>query len=167
MLIRSEAPADLLPIDRLLKKAFPTKAEAKLVMSLRENGHNTLSMVACNDEGKIVAHVMFSPVTIGGMDTGVQGLAPLCVHPDYRKQGIAVSLVKEGLEILRELSYPACVVLGDPAYYEQFGFTAANTFGFHCKWDVPQEAFMATEIIENAFENLQGIVDYCPEFDEL
>ncbi|WP_028023814.1 GNAT family N-acetyltransferase [Enterovibrio calviensis] len=167
MLIRSEAPADLLPIDRLVKKAFPTPAEAKLVMSLRENGHNTLSLVACTDEGKVVAHAMFSPVTIGGQDTGVQGLAPVCVHPDYRKQGIAAALIKEGFEILCEFGYPACVVLGDSAYYSRLGFMAADSFGFHCKWDVPAEAFMAIELIDGAFDSLQGLVDYCPEFDEL
>ncbi|MCV6002885.1 GNAT family N-acetyltransferase, partial [Escherichia coli] len=31
MLIRTEAPADILTIDRLLKHAFPTEAEAELV----------------------------------------------------------------------------------------------------------------------------------------
>lgn len=41
MLIRSEAPADILPIDRLLKTVFETEAEAKLVMRLRENGNRT------------------------------------------------------------------------------------------------------------------------------
>lgn len=37
MLIRTEAPADILAIDRLLKSVFETEAEADLVMTLREN----------------------------------------------------------------------------------------------------------------------------------
>ena len=36
MLIRSEAPADIMPIDNLLKSVFDTEAEAELVMRLRE-----------------------------------------------------------------------------------------------------------------------------------
>lgn len=36
MLIRTEAPADILTVDRLVRSAFDTEAEAKLVMSLRE-----------------------------------------------------------------------------------------------------------------------------------
>lgn len=52
MLIRTEAPADLLAIDALLKTVFPTDAEANLVMALRENGRLTLSLVACSEEGK-------------------------------------------------------------------------------------------------------------------
>ena len=49
MLIRTEAPADILAVDRLLKSAFETETEADLVMRLRENGRRTLSLVACND----------------------------------------------------------------------------------------------------------------------
>ncbi|MFA0071550.1 GNAT family N-acetyltransferase, partial [Vibrio breoganii] len=77
MLIRTEAPADILVIDRLLKSVFETDAEANLVMSLRENSHLTLSLVACSDEGEVVGHLMFSPITLHGDDHNWQGLAPL------------------------------------------------------------------------------------------
>lgn len=167
MLIRSEALADLLAIDKLLHKTFPTDAEAKLVMSLRENGHNTLSLVACNDEGKVVGHVMFSPVEVGGQDIGVQGLAPLSVHPDYRQQGIAEQLVKEGLETLHEFGYPACVVFGDPAYYARFGFKPASEFALHYNGDAPVEAFMAMELEPASFAHCRGEVTYSREFDAL
>ncbi|MGF1708055.1 GNAT family N-acetyltransferase [Enterovibrio baiacu] len=167
MLLRSEAPADLLPIDRLVKKAFETDAEANLVMTLRENGHNTLSLVACNDDGKVVGHIMFSPVIVGGQDTGIQGLAPVCVHPDYRNQGLASEMVREGFEILREFGYPACVVLGDPAYYSRVGFVPASQYSLNCKWDVPADAFMAIELLDGAFIDAKGLVEYCAEFDAL
>ena len=77
MLIRTEAPADILTIDLLVKSVFDTTAEAKLVMSLRENSHLTLSLVACNDDGELIGHCLFSPVTINGEDIAWQGLAPL------------------------------------------------------------------------------------------
>lgn len=41
MLIRTEAPADILVVDQLLKNVFATEAEADLVMALRENGQRT------------------------------------------------------------------------------------------------------------------------------
>ena len=52
MLIRTEAPADILTIDRLVRATFETEAEARLVMSLRENSHLTLSLVACTEDRK-------------------------------------------------------------------------------------------------------------------
>lgn len=104
MLIRTEAPADILAVDRLLKSAFETETEADLVMRLRENGRRTLSLVACNDEGELVGHVMFSPVTLNGEDLNWQCLAPLAIKADYRRQGLAAELVKEGLESLKSLA---------------------------------------------------------------
>lgn len=73
MLIRTEVPADILTIDALLRYTFDTEAEADLVMTLRENGHMTLSLVACNDDGEVVGHIFFSPVTVSGQDLGWQG----------------------------------------------------------------------------------------------
>ncbi len=167
MLIRTEAPADLLAIDRLLKTAFPTEAEADLVMRLRENGKLTLSLVACSDEGEVVGHVMFTPMQVKGEEMLWQGLAPLSVHQDYRKQGIGARLVEEGLTSLRELGYNGCFVLGDPEYYQRFGFKEASEYGFVAQWELPQGVFRALPLSDDAFEGHQGVVEYSNEFSEV
>ncbi|WP_122046000.1 GNAT family N-acetyltransferase [Vibrio atlanticus] len=167
MLIRTEAPADILVIDRLLKSVFKTDAEANLVMSLRENSHLTLSLVACSDEGEVVGHLMFSPLTLDGDDHNWQGLAPLAVKEEFRNQGIAKSLVEDAFSTLVDFGYPACVVLGDPAYYGRFGFKAASEFGLSCVWDVPEGAFQAIELVEGAFAGHSGEIAYSPEFNDL
>lgn len=165
MLIRTEAPADLLVIDRLVKSAFETEYEANLVMTLRENSHLTLSLVACTDDGEIVGHVMFSPVTLDGVDLNWQGLAPLTVKEGYRRQGIAAQLVKEGLLELAEFGYPACVVLGNPHYYAQLGFKAAEDHQFRCVWDVPKGAFRIIELEPNVLKGRSGLIEYSAEFE--
>ena len=167
MLIRTEAPVDILPINRLVKSAFESDSEANLVMTLRENSHLTLSLVACNDEGEVIAHAMFSPVFVDGEDCHWQGLAPLCVKEEYRNQGIAESLVKEGMSSLLQFGYPVCVVLGDPKYYSRFGFTSASQHGFHCQWDVPEGAFQIVELCPDQLASKSGLIEYCPEFNEL
>lgn len=167
MLIRTEAPADILTVDQLLKSAFETDAEAKLVMQLRENGHRTLSLVASTDDGEIIGHVMFSPVTLKGEDYNWQGLAPLAVKEEYRGQGIAKQLVEEAFSSLLELGYPACVVLGDPAYYGRFGFVPGEQYNMQCQWDVPKGAFQVIELRSGEFEGRDGVIEYCPEFLKL
>ncbi|MDR9830785.1 N-acetyltransferase [Vibrio sp. FNV 38] len=167
MLIRTEAPADMLVIGRLLRETFETEAEANLVQTLRENGRFTLSLVACTDEGKIVGHLLFTPVEIDGHDVSWQGLAPLCIHPDYRKQGIARKLIEEGCISLAELGYNGSVVLGDPDFYGKFGFEAAEKHDFYCQWDVPKGAFQIKPLIDGAFDGYQGQIRYCSEFAEL
>ncbi len=164
MLIRTEVPADLLQIDKLLKSVFETEAEANLVMSLRENSHLTLSLVACTDEGEIVGHTLFSPVALSGEQLGWQGMAPVAVKSAYRKQGIASQMIKEGLHTLYEFGYKACVVLGDPAFYGRFGFIDATEFDMRCRWDVPQGAFRVIELAEGECSGKSGLVEYSPEF---
>ncbi len=167
MLIRTEAPADILAVDQLLKSAFETEAEANLVMRLRENGHRTLSLVASSDEGDVAGYVLFSPVTINGEDRNWQGLAPLAVKEEFRGQGIAKRLIEEAFSSLLELGYPACVVLGDPAYYGRFGFEASEQHGMHCQWDVPKGAFQVIQLRSGEFEGQSGLIEYCPEFTQL
>jgi putative acetyltransferase len=167
MLFRTEAPADILPIDRLLKASFETDAEANLVMSLRENSRLTLSLVACNDEGEVVGYVMFTPVFVEGHELTWQGLAPLAVREDHRNQGIAETMVKEAFETLIDFGYGACVVLGNPDYYSRLGFESAENKGLKCKWDVPAGAFQVHSLIDGALGEVTGLVNYCPEFDEL
>ncbi|MBF8999227.1 GNAT family N-acetyltransferase [Vibrio nitrifigilis] len=122
MLIRTEAPADILSIDRLLKETFETEAEAQLVMSLRENGHFTLSLVACTDEGDVIGHAVFSPLHIDGEESSWQGIAPICVKPEFRHQGIGSQLIREGLDSLSELGYPGCITSENSEFWSQLGF---------------------------------------------
>ncbi|MBD1576111.1 MULTISPECIES: GNAT family N-acetyltransferase [Vibrio] len=169
MQIRTEAPADILTIDSLLKNAFPSKDEAKLVRALRENSRFTLSVVACSDEGQVIGHALFTPVTLDGEDFGWQGLAPVAVHPQYRKQGIAEQLIKYGFDSLYELGYSACVVLGDPNYYARFGFQDGEPMGLVSIYNSMPEyqagAFQVLQLIEDCFTSKAGLVEYSPEFN--
>ncbi|MGF1713711.1 GNAT family N-acetyltransferase [Photobacterium chitinilyticum] len=167
MLIRTEAPADILPIDSLLKAVFDTEAEAKLVMKLRENGNRTLSLVACSDEGEVVGHLLFSPVTVDGQDANWQGLAPLAVKPEYQRQGVGLALMEEAKSILAELGYPVTVVLGHSDYYPKVGFVKASEHGLRCSWPVPDEAFMVLELIPGSLAETVGLVEYCSEFSDM
>jgi putative acetyltransferase len=165
MLIRTEAPADILSIDSLLKASYPTHAEAELVMSLRENGRFTLSLVACSDEGQVIGYALFTAVTIGGEELNWQALEPIAVLPEARGEHIGQQLIAEGLETLAELGYPVCVVVGDDAYYKQSGFVAADAFNLSCNRHAATSEFQINELLPNSVILQQGEVSYSPEFD--
>ncbi|KJG58512.1 acetyltransferase [Photobacterium kishitanii] len=167
MLIRSEAPADILLIDALLKSVFETDAEANLVMRLRENGCRTLSLVACTDDGEVIGHAFFSPVTVAGQETNWQGLAPLAVREDHRHQGVGLALLAEAQATLADFDYPTVVVLGDPNYYQQAGYQPALKHGLTCSWPDTEEAFMVLEVVPGSVKQYQGLVEYCEEFNAL
>ncbi|MTI16808.1 N-acetyltransferase [Rhodobacteraceae bacterium RKSG542] len=130
MIIREEGPDDVKKLREMVYEAFkdhprhepnaePTEHE--IVDTLRDDGALALSLVAV-DEGTLVGHVAFSPITIDGKDHDWFGLGPVAVIQTSREKGIGAALVQEGLEILRSRGAGGCVVLGDPSFYCRYGF---------------------------------------------
>ncbi|QRM55524.1 N-acetyltransferase [Sinorhizobium sp. BG8] len=163
MIIRTERPADIAPIHALTAAAFAghpysSGTEPFIIDRLREADALTLSLVAEID-GEIVGHVAFSPVAIDGKHRGWYGLGPLSVAPARQRQGIGSALVEEGLSRLRADGAEGCVLAGNPAYYERFGFANDPAFTYP---GVPPQYFMRV-----AFSPIYegGEVSYHPGFD--
>ena len=49
-------------------------------------------------------------------------LAPVAVRTEFQGKGIGQSLIKYGLEEMKNLSVPVVVTYGDPSYYSKLGF---------------------------------------------
>ena len=159
-ILRSEQPGDIEGIRSILCAAFPTDAESQLVDALRANGKAITSLVAVNEE-QVLGHIMFSPVSTAppGELRGI-GLAPVAVHPNVQLQGIGSTLIRAGLRTCKELGYDYCVVLGDPRYYQRFGFETASRYGLQNEYGVEEE-FM---VIFFSSHVTSGPVMYAPEF---
>jgi putative acetyltransferase len=59
------------------------------------------------------------------------------------------------------------VVVGHATYYPRFGFTPASRFGLRCRYEVPDEVFMAVELDPGALRNMAGTVKYHPAFESV
>ena len=169
MHIRAEREEDYSQIYEVVKKAFEKAEhsdgnEQDLVEKLRKNKAyiNSLSLV-CEDNDKIVGYVMFTKNKIGKV-TGLT-LAPLAILPKYQHKRLGTLLVKSGLKIAKELGYEYVVVLGNPKYYNRFGFVTSKEFGIKSPFDVPSKNFMALNLIDNDDrENLNAVVEYPKPF---
>ncbi|MFQ5569301.1 MAG: GNAT family N-acetyltransferase [Rhodothermales bacterium] len=166
MRIRPERVEDVQPIRRINLDAFDTDAEANLVDVLRRSGIPLISLVA-EDQGILVGHILFSPVTLEAASVPVAGLAPMAVVPPRQNEGIGSLLVEEGLRQCVEAGYAAVVVLGHPGYYPRFGFVVSTHYGITSEYDVPAEVFMVKELTAEALSGVQGVVRYHPVFNEL
>jgi putative acetyltransferase len=62
-------------------------------------------------------------------DWNALGLAPVAVIPERQRNGIGKALLREGIERCRSIGSSVIAVLGDQAYYTQFGFTRAADLG--------------------------------------
>jgi putative acetyltransferase len=134
------------------------------VDALRSQATPIISVVA-HDEGALVGHILFSPVSLTGHDElKIMGLAPMAVVPAQQRRGIGSALVREGLERCRRLGYGAVVVLGHPEFYSRLGFVPASLFGVTSEYDVPDDVFMALELAAGALEGKAGTIRYHPSF---
>ena len=166
MHIRAEAPQDFASVHEINLAAFGGEGEARLVGLLREQADPLISLVA-DDEGNVVGHILFTPVSLPGSDCLAMGLAPMAVAPMRQRSGIGSALVKAGLERCKELGAVAVVVLGHPEFYSKFGFSPADRFGLRCEYDAPAEAFMAIELRAGALRGASGTVKYHAAFSQL
>jgi putative acetyltransferase len=160
-IIRPERPEDVLAIHRLHEEAFPTPVEARLVDALRASRRLLVSLVA-EEAGEIVGHVALSPVSAGASRGGL-GLAPLAVASGCRRRGVAARLVRAGLDASRRAGSAFVVVLGEPTYYERFGFTAASGWGLLDEYRAGP-AFQVLELRPAGVPRGVGLVRYAEEF---
>lgn len=137
VVIRDEAPADLEAIDAVLAAAFGGEDEVRLVRALRSTGELACSLVV-DLAGEIGGHLAFEELRIEPMPAApVWALAPLAVLPEQQRRGLGSRLVVAGLERARAAGVGAVVVLGDPAYYERFGFRGELVRALRTPWDGP------------------------------
>ncbi|MFZ5830956.1 MAG: GNAT family N-acetyltransferase [Planctomycetota bacterium] len=135
MIIRPESPADHDAVRSILIAAFADhphsrQTEHLIVEALRADGALTVGLVAEID-GDVLGHIAFSPVLIGGNDCLWFALGPVAVLPGFQRRGIGSRLVEEGLAAIRGLGAAGCVLVGEPTFYERFGFRNDAKLSMH------------------------------------
>ena len=168
--IRPETAEDYAAIAEVNRLAFGQEEEAALIEALRRSPGfiPELSLVAV-DGDRVVGHILFSPMVIETQDgaTPALALAPMAVRPELQNQGIGSELVRDGLEECRRLGHRIVVVVGHPAYYPRFGFSPARARGLEAPFPVPDEAFLALELVRGALDGIAGVVKFPPPFEEV
>lgn len=163
--IRPEREGDVEAIRVVNAAAFPSTAEANLVDALRRQRASIVSLVA-DEGGRVVGHILFSPVTLNDGEAEILGLAPMAVLPERQRQGIGSELVRAGLDSSRQRGAAAVVVVGHPTFYPRFGFAPASRFGLRCEYAVPDDVFMALELRPGTLRT-GGFIRYHAAFAEL
>ena len=124
--IRDERPGDSEAVFHLISSAFGQSAEAELVEELRRAGDGVISLVAEKDS-EIVGHVLLSRMSA---PFPALALAPVSVVPARQRSGIGSALIQSAVNRARSEGWAAIFVLGDPKYYERFGFDRHQAAGF-------------------------------------
>ncbi len=169
LVVRPEHKTEVPVIREVIQEAFDpmpfsTGKEWQLVENIRQSeGYIPgLALVAVCDD-TIAGHSLISLAEIEDKKKkhGVLVLGPVSVLPAYQRQGIGQELIRIGVAAAKRLPLGAMIVVGDPAYYSQFGFQRAVPLDIHLPFGFDEEAYLQVmEIQPGSLKRIKGVVKY-------
>lgn len=180
--IRAEKEKDFEEINKLILRSFREGTDysdgtdvVALVKEIRKGQYYIpeLSFVA-EIHGKIVGHFMFSHFPLSANPdradynknikrTEIVMLTPVAVNADYFRQGVGFTMLKLGIEKVKEKGYKGIQVEGNPAFYNTLGFITSSKFGIYPTSGWPMQmpkCMMYQETYPGSLEEISGYVIY-------
>lgn len=180
--IRPENENDYNEIEILIKHSFTKGTNysdgtdvIELIKEIRAGKYYIpeLSFVAELD-GKLAGHFMFSHFPLSAsakqadydktiIKTDTVMLAPVAVHADYLKQGVGSTMLKLGIQKVKEMGYKGIQVEGNPAFYNKVGFETSSKYNIYptSGWPLERpECMMYMETYPGSLEGISGYVIY-------
>ena len=158
-MIREAQDPDLEEIFNLIHTSFANKAESDLVRQLILDKDLLINLIFESSD-TILGNVVVSKVTMEpdiGLFCG--GVAPLSVLPEHQSYGIGSKLIKAAIKNSEKMEMDALFLLGDPNYYERFGFNVSDL-----KSGYMPEHFQELELTKDCLVNVESEVIYANAF---
>jgi predicted N-acetyltransferase YhbS len=163
--IRRTTENDFFATENLTREAFwnlyqPGCDEHLVLHNLR----NSKSYIPCLDlvavhENEITGHIISTKaMVVDSMnhEHEVLCVGPLCVSPEYQKEGIGSEMMRASIKIAKESGYSGMILFGSPDYYHRFGFKNAKEYEISTKDSENFEPFMALELQVNGLADVKG-----------
>lgn len=140
MNMRLEQRTDYKEVEHLVRESFwniyrPGCTDHFIVHNLRHHPSYIKDLgYLIEEDDKIIAYIAYS---LGGIYIGGEkiidalNLGPVCVHPEYQKQGYGKKIIEFTLEKAKQMNFPFVIVIGDENYYCRFGFEFATNYDIH------------------------------------
>ena len=166
-IVRQTKKADYPTIYNLIKTAFETAEhrdgnEQDFAVGLRNGAHYIpeLDLVA-ELNGQLIGHIMFTKTHIdqpNGCKYNTLLVAPLSVLLEFRNLGVGGALMQEGFRIAKTQGYQSAFLIGDPNYYQRFGYKLTYLYGINHE-TLPAEYVMGKELTPGALECITGLIN--------
>ena len=156
--IALERPEEAAEIETLLDRAFGPDRLAKTSYRLREGVFPLAELCfTLRIDGVLKGAIRYWPVRLGGPPALLLG--PLAVAPEDKGKGYGVALMRHSLAAAARLGHQRVILVGDPEYYERFGFERRFAERLSLPGPVEERRFLGLELTPGAFEGVSGPVE--------
>jgi predicted N-acetyltransferase YhbS len=168
MKITVERPSHQAAVEQLNDVAFGSERYGKTVYRLRDGVApiGKLNFVALGDtpadKNALLASLRFWPIAIGKDAMPAVLLGPLAVQPHLRGLGHGKALMRHGIEQAKAQGHKIIVLVGDPEYYNPFGFTRDQARTFSLPGPVEERRFLALALTPDALDGVGGMIGKPP-----
>jgi predicted N-acetyltransferase YhbS len=162
MTIRHERLADIKAREALLDEAFGEARTRKSSERLREDRLPAEGLSFIATEGKrVVGTARLWNVACGiekSLGQEALLLGPVAVAQDCRSRGLGGALVRRAIQTARKLGYGAIVLVGDPEYYNRFGFSGEKTGALWMPGPFERHRLLGRELKAGALDGARGMI---------
>ncbi len=154
-----ERPRDNEAIEEMNEAAFGPDRLHKTVYRLREDVKpiKELCFVAIDQKGRMVASIRNWPILVNERWPAVL-LGPLAISPELRGLGFGKALMWHSLAQSRMLGHSRVILVGDPEYYNQFGFRRDLALNMQLPGWVEERRFLALELVAGSMIGVHGMI---------
>lgn len=168
MIIRKEKKSEYNDIYNLIKEAFKTALvsddnEQNYANSLRETNNYIPSLALVAEENdELIGHIMLTKMQFKKINKKIKALllGPISVKLENRNQGVGSELIKTSFNLAEKLGYDCIILVGNPKYYNRFGFVKSTYYDIKNCNDIPDEFVMIYELRKGALSSVEGIVSF-------
>ncbi|WP_271898214.1 GNAT family N-acetyltransferase [Candidatus Phyllobacterium onerii] len=163
-IIRNETALDERAREALLDRAMGEGRRRKSSEKLRRGRlpSEGLAFVARGINGALLGTVRLWDIQAGhdaaGKPVRALLLGPLAVEPSLKGKGIGVALMRHATAEAARLGHGAVILVGDPEYYERFGFSGTKTTDLAMPGPVERRRFLALELKPGHLEGCHGLL---------
>ncbi|MES0882860.1 GNAT family N-acetyltransferase [Roseibium sp. SCP14] len=153
--IVDEAPEHFGARERLLDLCFGDERFAKTSERVREGRLPVFAFSALVETGTLAGTVrLWSVADRNGCHSLLLG--PLAVAPCHQGRQVGDRLIRHALGQAATRGHGSVILVGDPAYYERFGFAGGLLGGASLPGPVDTNRFLGLELVAGSLSGLSG-----------
>lgn len=158
--IGPESASDIPAREALLDAAIGPMRRRKSSESIRRSRRpaDGLAFCARDDSATLVGTVRLWNVAAGEGGTPALLLGPLAVARTHEGVGIGARLMRRAVAEASWLGHRAILLVGDPDYYERFGFSAALAAGLAMPGPFERHRLLGHELVPGALNGAEGLI---------